>query len=105
MVVEDLVEDSDGLFGQSGGLVMPEHRAFAGGKFEFAGEGGVGAAPGADGVAVDAGGGCGFRGGDALSEEWARDRGLASNVGFLAYWGLPGSRISAGAGGSGWGGR
>jgi hypothetical protein len=68
-VIEDFAQDGDRFFGEGGGLVMPEHGAFAGGEFEFAGEGGVGTSPGADGVAMDSGGGSGFGGGDAFSEQ------------------------------------
>jgi hypothetical protein len=32
-VVEDFAQDGDGLCGQGSGLVMPEHRALAGGEF------------------------------------------------------------------------
>ena len=103
-VVEDFAQDGDGLFGKCRGLVMPEHRTFTGGKFEFAGEGGIGAAPGADGVAVDSGGGRGFGGGHALSEQAenvvlrGREVGVwRVALGFLhgtgSYWGIPGSRI------------
>jgi hypothetical protein len=106
LVVQDFGQDRDGLFGQGGGLVMPEHGALAGGEFQFSGEGGVGSAPSADGVAVDSGGSSGFRGGHAFSEQ-AEDvvlRGREIGVwrvalGFLhgtgSYRGIPGSRISA----------
>jgi hypothetical protein len=88
---------------------MPEHGAFARGEFEFAGEGWVGAAPGADCIAMDSGGGSGLCGGYTLGEQ-AEDvvlRGREIGVWRVAlgFWhgtgscgGIPGFRISAAAG-------
>ena len=61
----------DGLGGEEGGLFVPVKALFAGGEFEFAGEGGDGASPVADGVAVDVffGGGLG----DGLAGSDPRD--------------------------------
>ncbi len=61
-------DGGEGFRGEFGGLFVPVESLFAEGVFEFAGEGGAGAAPVADGVAVDlllfGGGGDGVAGGE-----------------------------------------
>jgi hypothetical protein len=68
-VVQYLRKDGDGLSGEVGGLVGPVVGSFARGKFEFTGEGGDGATPVGDGVAVDVDGGSRFRNGRADREQ------------------------------------
>ncbi len=66
---EDLIKDFEGFRGEFDGSLVPDEGLFAHGEFDFAGEGGYGAAPVADGIAMNAGIGGGLSDGLTFGEK------------------------------------